>query len=69
MIPLCLSSDGMDETKDSLDSVNYDFVQKMHHRRPDATAATHTGLRYQINYLANFSESPKMHSKSFICPS
>ena len=29
----------------------------------------HTGIRYQINYLATISESPKMHSKSFIWPS
>ena len=30
---------------------------------------SHTGLRYHNNYLANISESPKMLSKSFICPS
>ena len=47
------------------DSSNLSFTHSSLRR----SLTSHTGLRYQINYLPNFSELPKMHSKSFICPS
>ena len=34
-----------------------------------AGTTAHTGLRDHNNYLVKISESPKMHPKSFICPS